>query len=324
MCKSLLNEWILDKEGWSDEAANDIVNRTFTKPYEYGCNSKVLSAHCDMRCKYYKRKDYMIETTGMQQLERRYAQYVRTDFTGKSFDLNGIYRLGHEYAFYPGEMVILTGRTKLGKTAFMQNVILRLPEMRTVWFDLENGPMLFYRRLVQISKAMNKEAVINHYKADDNHQSSGMEHIELPVCEPTLDNICRVILELKPKIVVVDTVERVVVPGVIDEYTRLNEVLFRLRDVQLKSECILFLVHHIRKGGDKDKNGQLVRLELDSLKGNSTIVQQADKILAVEQSPMGEEIRYVSSLASRDAKDFEILARFDGDTFRFIQMSEAL
>ena len=78
-----------------------------------------MSEYCDPMCRYYLRKNYGTDVKSAEQMWSSYVETVNKGIENISFNLNDVWDLNTDYRFYEGELAVLIGDTKLGKTAFM-------------------------------------------------------------------------------------------------------------------------------------------------------------------------------------------------------------
>ena len=114
----------------------------------------------DSKCIYYKRKDYALDIKGVDALEDALRTYVTKQLEQNSIKLQDIYGC-NPYQFSPGELVIFSGDTGLGKTAFIQDLIVKAKQ-QTLFLSLEMNEQLIFRRFVQIATNKSKEWVLNN------------------------------------------------------------------------------------------------------------------------------------------------------------------
>ena len=77
--------------------------------------------------------------------------------------MKDIFEGAQDYILKPGELVIFSGDTGMGKTAFVQNLVAN-SKKDTLFLSLEMNEVLTYRRFVQIITGESKEWVYNMYK----------------------------------------------------------------------------------------------------------------------------------------------------------------
>ena len=121
---ALLHSW--DKEFAQDEESQRILDTIYNWEHNgYGCNDPIMDKHCDSICKFYRSKDYGIEVFNADLMSNDFQEFVQVNFENKSLDLNDMYDIGGSYKFTVGELITMIGDTKLGKTAFIKNLVAR-------------------------------------------------------------------------------------------------------------------------------------------------------------------------------------------------------
>ena len=289
-----------------------IVNSVFKQKYQYSCKDNVFEKYCDPKCIFYSKKNYSPEIHDVASLESSYAQFIRTDFSHKSFDLADIYALESQFRILPGELVMVIGDTKLGKSAWVQNVCTQV-NMPILYLSLEMHERLTFRRFVQIAYRLSKEEVNNHFKTRDNGLTDKINHIKIMSVAPELDTIKRIIADSEAKIIVVDVIDAIEVKGMPDE-GKITPIINELKNVAQQLDIIIIGIHHISKSSARD-----TMLDIHSGKGSSSVEQKADKIIAIE-GDRTKPYRKISSLGARDEQPFKILTQMSSRTFEFRQL----
>jgi hypothetical protein len=251
-------------------------------------------------------------------MERGFSAFLRTDFSSTSFDLNEIYATT-SYRFYPGEFVVIIGDTKLGKTAFVQNVCVRLPRFKVLYFSLEVNERLMFRRFIQDAHGMSKQDVFKHYQSGKQGLGDAISHIAVVEKPPTFMEMKQAILAHKPQLVVVDTIDGIAITGVSDANSKSDMIGRTLKELATELDVILVGIHHISKAASRDQDGNAKKLNVHSGKGSSSIEQKADKIIGIEGNE-GSQYRRIFSLASRDETHFNLTMTFNWETFTFNQL----
>lgn len=308
-----------DTDHFNERWVRGTARRVFVTPYSFGCTDPILKSKCDSVCRYFKRKDFMNDTIRVKtfkELEAEYVQWLRTDYGSAKVNLNEVFPAIGSFEITPGEMVYLTGFTGLGKSAIVQNMAVAWKGRKILWMDYENGDRLLYRRFIQIERSMSKAEVNQHYMESANTYGT-LDHIVMPVKPFNLPMLRDYVRDHKPHIVVIDTDERMPHDASSD-YTRIREIVFGLRDICTQYPVIMLIIHHLAKGAVYDsRTKEITPLTLDGLKGNSDVVQQADKVLALEHYKEQDPIRRFRSLKSRDEEPFDINLTYVPETFRF-------
>ena len=291
----------------------NIINSVFKNDYSYGCHDIVMAKYCDPKCIFFRDKNYGLEVVSAATMEKSFAEHVRTDFSETSFDLSSMYIM-EPYKVYPGEFVLVMGDSGLGKTAWVQNICVNLPKMNILYLSLEVYQNLCYRRFIQIAHNMSKEQVISHYKLADNGLSSAINHIRVVTLSPDIDAIKRTVAELRPKVVVVDTTDCIIVNMRKEEVANEKLVANFLKSLAQSQDIIVIGVHHISKAAATGK------LNIHSGKGSSAFEQKADKVIGIEGS-INNPRRVLTSLKARDESPFRLLTDMNMDTFIFHQVN---
>jgi len=237
------------------------------------------------------------------------------DMDTNSFNLKDYYPMNTDYRFLPGELAILLGDTKLGKTAWLQSLMVKLSHMNVMYLSLEVGDWLIFRRFLQAGNEITKQEVNETYRIYDedrvNKINDKVKHIKVMTTSPDIDSMKQLIADNQPQIVCIDTIDAIEVKYNNDPFTKMEKIVNSLKQIATQMDVIFFGISHISKGASRDM------LTVHSAKGNSAIEQKADKILGIQGQRDANNIRVIRSLASRDETDFEMAFDFDYKTFQF-------
>jgi len=302
-----------------DKESQSCSKQVFKEGYQYGCDDPIMSQWCSTKCIYYKRKDYSLNIKNSKQMESSYQDYIKQDFTDKSFDFGEIWKLpreGQKYTVYPGELVILLGDTGLGKTAFVQNLVANLPNLTCLYLSLELHHHLMFRRFCQITHSLPKEKVVAEAINEEQKSNLGREFKQISVLSDPIElgRLEKQIAEIKPKILVVDTTEDINVDNVYNDFERMNKIINTLKTIAITQDLIVIGVHHMNKDGAR--NGSA---EMTAAKGSMTVVQKADKVIMIS-GERDKMTRYVVSKKSRDENKMKLQFEFQPKTFRWEQV----
>ena len=285
----------------------------------YGCNDVIMAEYCDPVCKYYKRKNYGIEVQSSLELSEAFKDFMNTDFSNTSFNLKDLYpSLADNYKFFPGELAIILGDTKLGKTAFLQNIVCNLKAMNVLYLSLEVNNWMIYRRFLQVANQMTKSQISTIYKYNDEERISelvkSVQHINVMTVPPDIDSMKEIISDLQPNVVCIDTIDAVEVNFCNDPFVKMERIVNSLKQIANHQDVIIVGISHISKGASREF------LSVHSAKGNSAIEQKADKIIGIMGDRDLDARRIIKSLASRDESNFELACDFVYDTFQFREL----
>ena len=95
----------------------------------------------------------------------------------------------------------------------------------------------------------------------------------------------------------------------------MNTIINRLKALAINQDIIIIGVHHINKESSKNS-----WTDLHSAKGSSTVVQKADKVIAIN-GDRNKLLRFVNSEKSRDESRFKMTFEFQPQTFKWEQTS---
>ena len=314
--ESLIGHWSPD---FDRTEAFQMIDTVYGWEHDgYGCNDTIMDKFCDARCKFYRSKDYGVEVFNADSMTEQFRYFVKTDYSDRSFDLGTMYKMNNPYRFTVGELITIIGDTKLGKTAFIQNIVTKANQFKCLYISLEVNEKLMWRRFCQIAFNETKEEIVNHYLNDDitfvNEAKKKLGHLKVLTVSPEINNIIDVISSVQPKIIVIDTIDEIRVDYVNDSLLKMQKIISKLKEIAQKYEVIIFAVSHISKTAAYE--GTLNR---HSAKGDSAIEQKSDKLLGISAPNPGSKARIVESIVARDESGFKLKCFFNHETFRFQQ-----
>lgn len=317
MTKTLLKHWA--NGTLSDYEIEKQVNYLWDKGYTPGCEDPIRLKYCDPKCVYYVNRNYVTQIADVEIMEKKFKDFIRKDFSKTSFELNEFFQLDNEYRIYPGELVLVIAPTKIGKTALIQNICVGLKRMRILYLSLEVAQNLLFRRFIQIAYSMTKDQVIEHYKVNEDGLGKEIEHIQVIDVGPDLDSIKRVIAQVSPNLVVVDTIDGINVKNTYDGTQKVEQIVIALKQMAQALNVIVVGIHHISKHASIDEKGNPRPLNIHSGKGSSAAEQKADRIIGIEGN-LNARQRRILSLGTRDDTNFDIQCDFDPETFKVKQI----
>tara|TARA_R110000751_G_scaffold51472_2_gene112897 strand:- start:1440 stop:3281 length:1842 start_codon:yes stop_codon:yes gene_type:complete len=307
------------------EVSKIIVDAYKVGGYKYSCQDVVLAKYCDPKCVLYRFKN-LEETTSVlnaEQMVDLMLEYVNTDFTNKSFDLKKIFPyMGTDSVMIKtGQLAVLVGDTKLGKTAFWQHVASSIPDVKVLFMSLEVDKETMARRFMQQALKLSKKDVNDRLKQRDLKSietiKRKMSHIQLLTDSPDITKYPELIQEHKPKVVIVDTLD--MVPA---RYSKQDEVqkqvyiIKELKRIAVSEDVIILAVSHISKGAHyRMKEGET--MDIYDAKGTSSIAQQADMVIGFMGERDTTKKRIIKTLGARDESGFTVVCNYDWETFTF-------
>jgi energy-coupling factor transporter ATP-binding protein EcfA2 len=152
-----------EKKFWST------VEDGIAKRLKYSCENEILAGRCDKRCFMYekhvaKKDDYGPQIfMDIKALAREYKK-VQDESRYIGFGIEEVNR--HCYGVAPGEVVLIYGRTMIGKTTFanhMANTISKQTGKKILFLQQELGAYLQFQRSMAQAMNINPETLANMY-----------------------------------------------------------------------------------------------------------------------------------------------------------------
>ena len=322
-CILLGRQWIAtNPENFSDQEVERCVIDTFRNGYQFTCQDEILEKFCDDRCKYFSLKNYGLksEIMNIEQMIDVYKEHLIEDKHLSSFNLKDIWNIHSDYYFKGGELAVIIGDTKLGKTAFVQYLVTQFPDMKTLFMSLEVDRKLIIRRFFQCALSSSKHKINEELSNVESDLKSALSHLTVLCESPDIRKYDELIDLYSPKILVVDTIDAIPAKYFNGEYDRQNFVTNELKALANRHDMIVIAISHISKGASyRLKEGY--ELDVHSAKGNSVIEQKADKIIAFEGERNKSNVRKITAIGSRDESSFKLILNFDFNTFNFTQVN---
>jgi hypothetical protein len=294
----------------TNEIERTVMN-VYDNQYIYGCDDAILMEYCDPKCIHFKRKDYVLDIRDVDSLENTFVEYIQKDFTKRSINIADVFPGGPDYIFKPGELVVFSGDTGMGKTAFVQNLVAK-SKKDTLFLSLEMNEILIWRRFAQIIKEQSADWVINQYKSNpDFSVKELLDHLKIMVIAPEIEAVKKVVAQYEPNILVVDTTDEMQVDRYDGEIQKQNVIIDALKQIAQRNNTLIFAIHHLNKASASQGT-----VGLHSLKGSSNVVQKADKVIVLKGN-RNEIYRTIMSEKSRDDGKLEFVTEFHPETMTF-------
>jgi archaellum biogenesis ATPase FlaH len=283
--------------------------------YKFGCSDPYMSELCDSKCIFYNKKNYSMKLSRAEDMMLDLITYLKAD-KSRGFDLCELYGLpGRSYFIAPGEVVMVTGDTGLGKSTIVQNWISELGRP-SVYLNLEMAEKLTFRRFIQMRKRLSKEeleAWLIQAPEEEAMQvardSAG--HISVLSISPELRDLERIMIEYQPEIMVIDTTDGISVEKAGNsDMAKLGFTIEEMRRLAQEHDIIVIGIHHINKSSSKEGV-----LDLNSLTGNRANVTKMDHVLGL-QGDRFSKVRQLKTMKTRDGEPITIPLVFDTDRFR--------
>jgi nucleoside-triphosphatase THEP1 len=290
------------------------AEEAYHRGYAFNCHDEVMNHYCSPRCIYYKKKNLAVELAGPEKMMKDLLSYLRNDKL-KAFNLAAMYGEKEPYLISPGEVVMVTGDTGLGKSTLVQNWVEDLGK-RTVYLNLEMSEKLTFRRFLQMKLRMSKDEVERHLLSLGEEEAFRLardtaDHIRVLSIAPELKDLEKIMIDHQPELLVVDTTDGISVEKAgSNEMAKLGMIVEEMRRIAQEHDIVVVGIHHINKSASRD--GQL---DLNSLTGNRSNVTKVDHVIGIE-GERASPSRLLRTMKTRDGNPLSIPLVFNTDTFR--------
>jgi len=288
------------------------IEQTYNKGYQYSCKDKFMEEHCQTKCIYFKRKDFLIDVKSSHTLQEELDSRMTTDFSGKCIELSKMLGLPPyiDTTIYPGELVTIFGPTGSNKTTLAQNIALGFDfvnnrivkdwQIPTLFISLELSSWYMHRRHMQIVANCSKEKVNKDYKSIFKKHKDELGHISVQTISPTVEQIKDKIRELNPAIVVVDYIDLIETPPhVKGEYEQIKYISHNLSNMAVNYDVIIIQISQVAR--DYSRNEVL---DLYAGKGSGAIENASRKVLGINGQPENT-IKEISLFKNTDGELFK-------------------
>ena len=325
--RALLSEYISHSD-LSIEEQRKNVESTLKSAYEgghgpYSCHDSIMAHYCDSACQFFATKDHTGTQNTADSLARELLIRYKSD-TATVFNMNQVWsRLF--YDFEPGETVIVTGTTKIGKTSFVHNMLLALENLKVLNVHLEMAKTQEITRLLQVahkkrinpSKGMNEVKDLLMSARPNSPEWRGIldpiSHIEFHN-NRDIQTIKKAIDDIVPDVVLIDSFDQI--EGVDMKRDNMVErqkaILSDLMAQTTEKGHVLFIVHHLRKGVDG------MNLTKDSMTGSAHLFQQPAHVIGLE-GEIGNRTVHLKNLGNRRFQELDFYLHGNPETFTFSQ-----
>ena len=292
---------------------NEVIEKveyTYNRGYRYGCQDTIMHEHCQTRCIYFKRKDYLIDVKNAEDLQADLASRLTTDFSGRTINIAKMLGLNVDCEIYPGELVTIFGPTGSGKTTFAQNLVLGVDfhkdninissQIPCLYLSLELSAWYMHRRNMQIVSGLDKEQVTNNYEEIYKLHKDKINHLVIQTIAPNLDQIQQKIRELQPAVVVVDYIDLISTNGrYMGEYEQVKQVSHYLSNLAVNMDIIIIQISQVSR--DYSRNEVL---DLYAGKGSGAIENASRKVIGLN-GQANEDTKRVGMYKNTDGELFD-------------------
>ena len=292
---------------------NEVIEKveyTYNRGYRYGCQDSIMHEHCQTRCIYFKRKDYLIDIKNAEDLQKDLKARLTTDFSGKTINIAKALGLNLDCEIYPGELVTIFGPTGSGKTTFAQNLVLGVDfqndkinidsQIPTLYLSLELSAWYMHRRNMQIVSGLDKEQVTNNFEKIYDLHKEKINHLVIQTVAPTLDQIQNKIREIQPAVVVIDYIDLISTNGrYMGEYEQIKQVSHYLSNLAVNMDIIIIQISQVSRDYSRNE-----ALDLYAGKGSGAIENASRKVIGLN-GQANEDIKKVGMYKNTDGELFD-------------------
>ena len=292
---------------------NEVIEKveyTYNRGYRYGCQDSIMHEHCQTRCIYFKRKDYLIDIKNAEDLQEDLKARLTTDFSGKTINIAKALGLNLDCEIYPGELVSIFGPTGSGKTTFAQNLVLGVDfqndkinidsQIPTLYLSLELSAWYMHRRNMQIVSGLDKEQVTNNFEKIYDLHKEKINHLVIQTVAPTLDQIQNKIREIQPAVVVIDYIDLISTNGrYMGEYEQIKQVSHYLSNLAVNMDIIIIQISQVSRDYSRNE-----ALDLYAGKGSGAIENASRKVIGLN-GQANEDIKKVGMYKNTDGELFD-------------------
>jgi hypothetical protein len=198
-------------------------------------------------------------------------------------------------------------------SCIMQNIVVKIPHKKVLYFSFEMSLDLTFRRFLQIANNMTKEQVNVHYKKSKTGLAYNINHIKIIHTAPNLTDLRKIIADNSPDVVVIDTLDCLQVTNFNDTNTKTEMIANGLRMLAQSMNIGIIAIQHVSKSAAQDEKGYSKAMTVHSGKGSSSVEQKADRVLSFEGNKE-MSTRVFKTLADRDQMPMKMLINFNKQT----------
>ena len=300
---------------WSDYEVENQVNSVWKNAYfPYSCTDHVMAKYCDPDCIFYKGKSYNIQIADNMTIEQDLKERLMSidDPLNPVFDMNNLFDLGVECQFRQGNMIVLFGHPKIGKT-FLVQYLTHYSGKRTLYYTLEMPSDEVLLRQYMIASKESEEIVTQRLLVGEELYKK-TDYLTLIDQSPTLTDIQSHIEQFSPDWVVIDTIDQVSEDQYkSNETMRLTYLFQKLKQMAIQYKIVIIIVQHIPATEALDKDGKMKPLTMFSGLYSKEGARKADKLIGWE-GYHDSNIRRLRSLALRRGKAFDKFIEYNEET----------
>ena len=320
---AMAKDWSLMSDGFDESEAVEVTKYIYFNDRKYTCIDELMDANCKNSCIYFSSKkrgnDPLIPVYSSDQMHEMYGKMIEERKTNPGIDLNKVINVGREYWVRPRELAVILADTGMGKTAFTQNFVCRLP-LKTMYISPEFSYDLLWRRFRQIAESRTSHEIDNSYSNGSLAYGDILKNIKVTDYAPSVMGLKRIASEEMPQVLIVDTLDCVTTEHYSgDQKSKLDTTIAALREIAQRQNLIVIAISHIPKSESDRVRQTNGKLHKHSGMGSAAIGQKADHVWSLDGLETSNTRHFYSS-KSRDNQPFDTQITFDFNTFNFTQV----
>jgi len=279
------------------------ANQVYEKPYHYWCNNPIMKEHCSDKCVYYNQRDDMAQFKDNAEVSSEFIDWYVGFNHDKSLDIGTFCGDNKPWWANPSELIVLSGDSGAGKSAFMQNLMMH-SGLKTAYYQMEMGEELDRLRfnkmhfdkddeeLKEYFSTMSREELIESQKVFDN--------IYFKSASPNIHKIKSELSLIEPELVVIDTMD-MIQSRARSRLDQQREIVINLKKLAIEMDVIVVAIAHKTKSAS-DTHSEFYNNDNNAISGDGAIFQKADKILFIT-TPHGQSARERIVISSKNRNE---------------------
>jgi replicative DNA helicase len=288
---------------FSETEITKIVNNVYDKGYSYWCNDVLMSKYCESKCVYYSHRENSSIFKNNEQVSEEFIDWFMGFNYDDSVDIGKFCGSHKSWWANPKELIVLSGDSGAGKSAFMQNLMLK-SGIRTAYYQMEMGEELDRLRFNKMHFDMEDVELRAHFdkmsRPELIESQKIFDNIFFKSSAPSIDHIKKEVAMFNPKIIVIDTMD-MIVSNARSRLDQQRDIIVKLKKLALELNCIVFAVAHKTKSSS-DVSSEYYNNNNNAIAGDGAIFQKADKILFVT-TPRGQIARERLIISSKNRNE---------------------
>jgi hypothetical protein len=279
------------------------ANQVYEKPYHYWCNNLIMKEYCSDKCVYYNQRDDMSHFKDNAEVSAEFIDWYVGFNHDKSLDIGTFCGDNKPWWANPSELIVLSGDSGAGKSAFMQNLMMH-SGLKTAYYQMEMGEELdrlrfnkmYFKKdddeLKEYFSSMSREELIESQKVFDN--------IYFKSASPNIHKIKSELSLINPELVVIDTMD-MIQSRARNRLDQQREIVINLKKLAIEMDVIVVAIAHKTKSSS-DTHSDFYNNDNNAIAGDGAIFQKADKILFVT-TPHGQSGRERHIISSKNRNE---------------------